>query len=450
MIKAKLSRKLAARDRNGVIIDLQKWFQKHPDERLSNMLSDLETQVEELVQRTTQNQINVAQQKRREDAIEAGLRAIITQITLPPPPYMLYLVILVAVALVVFGANRFFPFFYEPVVLKMTLNTKNPVAEIPLKKMIAALDSVSKGRFKIKVSDNIKTRDANDLLSKTEHDSIQILYSISYYASNNDNQKASLFFAGMPYPMGMDMPSTEHWFQSEGLALCEKYYAAKGVKPFLLGHSGAQWMGWFKKPIHSIADFKGLKMRMAGNGAKVLKHWGASIENFVPTPNLLDSFCNTKESIAFEWIGPAADVQLGLPKHFNYYYKQGWHEPNTTWLLFINKKTWTALTEAELNQDYEKIIAQYHLEITKRFELENERYLDTIKMNYKNVKILDVPQAILNAALHASDSLTAEYIEEGKKNNEPYMEDIYNSYKKYSDRSNKPAYIHEYRKTKPH
>ena len=36
------------------------------------------------------------------------------------------------------------------------------------------------------------------------------------------------------------------------------------------GNSGVQMTGWFKKPVNSLADFNGLKMRIPGLGGKIL------------------------------------------------------------------------------------------------------------------------------------------------------------------------------------
>ena len=47
-----------------------------------------------------------------------------------------------------------------------------------------------------------------------------------------------------------------------GLALWRDLYEPFHLIPFLAGNTNAQMGGWFNKEIRSIADLKGLKMRI--------------------------------------------------------------------------------------------------------------------------------------------------------------------------------------------
>jgi TRAP-type mannitol/chloroaromatic compound transport system substrate-binding protein len=140
------------------------------------------------------------------------------------------------------------------------------------------------------------------------------------------------------------------WFYAGGgMALYREVYAPFNVVPFPMGNSGVQMAGWFRKEIKSMADFKGLKMRIPGLGGKVLATAGG-------TPVLLaggEIYTALERGTidATEWVGPYHDLRLGLYRAAKHYYYPGWHEPGTALELAVNKKTWAGLTK-----DFQSII----------------------------------------------------------------------------------------------
>ncbi|MBT5435841.1 MAG: ABC transporter substrate-binding protein, partial [Rhodospirillaceae bacterium] len=61
----------------------------------------------------------------------------------------------------------------------------------------------------------------------------------------------------------------------EGMALWRELYERFDAVPFYAGSSGEQAGGWFTRPIDTIEDFKGLKIRIAGLARLVLERLGA-------------------------------------------------------------------------------------------------------------------------------------------------------------------------------
>ena len=52
--------------------------------------------------------------------------------------------------------------------------------------------------------------------------------------------------------------------EGNGLKLMREFYRNYNIVNFLGGNTGAQMGGWYRKEIKSIADIKGLKMRIGG------------------------------------------------------------------------------------------------------------------------------------------------------------------------------------------
>ena len=66
-----------------------------------------------------------------------------------------------------------------------------------------------------------------------------------------------------------------------GQALWDEVDAQFNIKPLMAANSGVQMGGWFNKEIDHPENFKGLRYRMPGLGAEVLRRMGSTV---VTTP----------------------------------------------------------------------------------------------------------------------------------------------------------------------
>jgi len=100
--------------------------------------------------------------------------------------------------------------------------------------------------------------------------------------------------------------------------------------------------GWFKNPINSLADLKGLKMRIPGLGGEVMKKLGVN-PVLLPAGEIYTAL--ERGTIdATEWVGPALDSMMGFDKAADYYYT-GWHEPGSILEITFNKTRWEKLSD---------------------------------------------------------------------------------------------------------
>jgi TRAP-type mannitol/chloroaromatic compound transport system substrate-binding protein len=151
-------------------------------------------------------------------------------------------------------------------------------------------------------------------------------------------------FSAVPY--GMTADELNAWIHyGGGQALYDEVDAPFNIKPLFCMNTGVQMGGWFTKEVNTADDFKGLRYRMPGLGAQVLRRMGATV---VTTPGGgIMTAIKSGAIDASEWVGPWLDIALGLSNAADYYYFPGFHEPGTPATLGINKTLWDNLTHSE-------------------------------------------------------------------------------------------------------
>jgi len=121
----------------------------------------------------------------------------------------------------------------------------------------------------------------------------------------------------------------------------EEIYRVNGIHSIFCGMIAPEASGWFKARIRTVEDLKGLRMRVFGLGAKVLKKLGV-----IPTQLTGGDIFMAFESGAIdaaEFSMPAIDLKLGLYRMAKNYYFPGWHQPATLFELMINLDKWKSL-----------------------------------------------------------------------------------------------------------
>jgi TRAP-type mannitol/chloroaromatic compound transport system substrate-binding protein len=78
------------------------------------------------------------------------------------------------------------------------------------------------------------------------------------------------------------------------------------VKSLLCTSTGCQMGGWFAHEINSPEDFRGLRYRMTGPGAEVLRRMGATVV-VVPGGGIIQTL-KSGAIHGSEWVGPWLDT----------------------------------------------------------------------------------------------------------------------------------------------
>jgi TRAP-type mannitol/chloroaromatic compound transport system substrate-binding protein len=234
--------------------------------------------------------------------------------------------------------------------------------------------------------------------------SVEAFMGASYYWSAKE--PAVQWFCSVPF--GMNPIGMSAWyFHGDGLKLWEETYAAFNLVPRPGPATGPQMAGWFRKKINTIADYKGLKMRIPGLGGQVIAKAGGTV---VLTPGGEIFAALERGAIdAAEWVGPHDDLQLGLQNTARYYYYPGWHEPATTLEFTFNKKAYDSLP-VDLRRILDHAVSAVSVYGLSEYEAKNAIALDKLKTEYKGkVEITALPSPVLHDLRKlATDVLVAE------------------------------------------
>lgn len=156
-------------------------------------------------------------------------------------------------------------------------------------------------------------------------------------------ESALVFDTGVPF--GMTPRQHNAWMShGGGLELMRGVYDKFNTVQIPCGGTGAQMGGWFRKEIKSVADLKGLRMRVPGLLGKVYAKLGA-IPTQVPGSDVYPALEKGVLDAA-EFVGPADDEKLGIAKVAKFYYAPGVMELNASLCMLINKKAWAELPES--------------------------------------------------------------------------------------------------------
>ncbi|MES9857937.1 MAG: TRAP transporter substrate-binding protein [Sedimenticola sp.] len=266
-------------------------------------------------------------------------------------------------------------------------------------------EKMSNGRLKITIDSKNKHKAALGIFDMVRSGQYDMGHSASYYWKGKDAN--TLFFTTMPF--GMTAPEQYGWFYyGDGMELMAKVYDKHNILSFPGGNTGNQMGGWFQKEINSVADLKGLKMRIPGFAGEVLAKLGAKPTNIAAGE--LYTALERGTIDALEWVGPSLDLRMGFHKIAPYYYT-GWHEPATELQFMINKRAWkklpTDLQEilrvAMRTSAYDMYIQSYHAS--------GENWA-SMKKEFPNIKVKSFPKDVIVAMRKANEELLSARAEE--------------------------------------
>jgi TRAP-type mannitol/chloroaromatic compound transport system substrate-binding protein len=288
------------------------------------------------------------------------------------------------------------------------------------------VEKLSGGSVKVEAMAAGQIVPAFEVLDAANKKVIDGWHSISYYWVGK-NPAAALFSGPPGGPFGMDHMDYLGWlYVGGGLEMWREFYQ-KDLKLDLIvwpAHpSSPQAFGWFKKPLKSVADFKGMKCRQTGLNAEIYAKLGQSVVN-MPGGEIVPSAQRGVIDCA-EWVGGIEDLRLGLPGVFKYHYTPGMHENNSIGEFGLHLDVWKALTPQQQEVINASIKDTFITWITKWQQQNADAMEEMIKKH--GVQIRRTPPDILLASLKAWDEVAKEH---SAKN--PSFKKVYESQRAYA------------------
>ncbi len=267
-----------------------------------------------------------------------------------------------------------------------------PIMGTGVEKFAQRVEDISGGSLQIKIYPKNVLVPALAVFDACSSGQIDAFHSGPYYWKGKNS--AFALFSGMPF--GFTAEEINSWMLfGGGMDLWREQYAKYNLHPFLGGNTNIQMGGWFRKPIRSLADMQGLKMRIPGLGGEVFSRMGVN-------PILLPAgeiYTSLERGVidATEWVGPALDIKMGFYKVAPYYYS-GWHEPGSVLELTFNKHLWSKLA-FEHQSMIEVASSELNANMATEFHAKNILALQELKK--LNVTLAQFPNDVTEAGKKA-------------------------------------------------
>ncbi|MDP1572816.1 MAG: TRAP transporter substrate-binding protein [Pseudomonadota bacterium] len=286
-----------------------------------------------------------------------------------------------------------------------------------LSRRVAALTS---GRFQIRVFAGGELVPGLQVLDAVGNGTAECGHSAGYYYVGKN--LALAFDTAVPF--GLTARQQNAWmYAGGGIEALRKLYSKYNVVQFPGGNTGTQMGGWFRKPIKSMADLRGLKMRIPGIGGQIMAKLGA-VPQTLPGGDIYPALERGALDAA-EWVGPYDDEKLGFHKIAKHYYYPGWWEGGPQLSFYVNQASWIALPE-QYRQAFEVATAEANQLMLAQYDAKNPPAL--LRLAGQGVKLHPFPKDVMLAARRATFEL---YEEEAKIN--PDFAAIYRPWKLFRD-----------------
>jgi TRAP-type mannitol/chloroaromatic compound transport system substrate-binding protein len=193
------------------------------------------------------------------------------------------------------------------------------------------------------------------------------------------------------------------------------------IKSFFAMPMPTQPLGWFKKPITSVSQLKGLKYRTVGLAADLFQALGSSVAQ-LPGGEIVPAM-ERGVIEGFEFNNPTSDRRFGAQDVAKNYMLGSHHQATEYFEIMINRGKFNALP------DEQKAILQYAAEAVssanewKAMDYYSKDLQELISKD--KVNVIRTPKDVFEAQIKAWDSLAAQLAQD------PFMKKVMDSQKEW-------------------
>jgi TRAP-type mannitol/chloroaromatic compound transport system substrate-binding protein len=228
-------------------------------------------------------------------------------------------------------------------------------------------------------------------------------------------------------PFGLTPRQQSAWLlEGGGMEEMRRLFADFDVINFPSGNTGAQMGGWFKREIGSVADLRGLKIRIPGLGGEVMNRLGATVQ--VLAGGDIYPALERGAIDATEWVGPYDDEKLGFHRVAKHYYYPGWWEPGPSLTFYVNRVQWEKLP-LTYREVFESAAAHASVVMQARYDARNPAALQRLRA--QGVQLRPYTPDVMAAA----EATAIDVMEEQAAGDASYRA-IYEAWKRFRTESN--------------
>jgi TRAP-type mannitol/chloroaromatic compound transport system substrate-binding protein len=259
---------------------------------------------------------------------------------------------------------------------------------------------ITDGKFQIRAFAAGEIVPALQVLDAVQAGTVELGHTATYYYFGKD----PAFALGTSVCFGMNTRQNNAWFYfGGGREAMEPLFKDYGCIAIPAGNTGCQMGGWYRKEIKSVADLKGMKMRIGGMAGLILAKLGV-VPQLIGGPDIYPAL--EKGTIdAAEWVGPYDDEKLGFHKIAQYYYSPGYWEGGPTLMTLVNEKKWNELPKA-----YQSALlaasGEANAWMPAKYDAQNPEAMK--RLIASGTKLRRFPNSVLEAAEKASYELYEE------------------------------------------
>ena len=247
------------------------------------------------------------------------------------------------------------------------------------------VNRLSGGRLTIEPSPAGKIVGALEVMDAVSQGKVEIGHSWSGYWLDKD--RSFELFSSIPNQMVAQEWMIWLYGTSNGIQLWRDMYKPYHIVPFPGGLSGPEFGFFTKTPVRTLEDFKGLKLRVTGMAAEVVKELGAT--TVLTAPADIKSAMQKGEIDGFEFSTPGIDWPMGFQEVAPYVSLPSWHQPSEMFETIVNQAAYD-----KLPKDLQAILESACKEVAiidffASIEGANAEYLSKFEQYGTQVTVLD-------------------------------------------------------------
>ncbi|WP_026234832.1 TRAP transporter substrate-binding protein [Calidithermus timidus] len=292
------------------------------------------------------------------------------------------------------------------------------------------VSQLTDGKFQIRAFPAGEIVPGLQVLDGVQQGTVEVGHTAMYYYVGKS--LAMAFDAALPFGLNARQQNA-WWYYGGGVEAMRQFLVDFNVINFPGGNTGAQMGGWWRKEVNSLADLKGIKMRIPGIGGQVWSRLGV-VPQAIAGGEIYPALERGTVDSA-EWVGPYDDEKLGFYKVAKFYYYPGWWEPGPGLSFIVNLNEWKKLPK-DYQMAFETAAAEANVHMLAKYDAQNPPALQRLLKN--GVKLRKFSNEILKAAQKAAFEI---YEEEAAKN--ASFKKIYTPWKKFRDESYREMAVQE-------